>query len=455
MWRNSLNLLSNWVKSQGRKPLILRGARQVGKSTLVREFCKSEQIQLLEINFEIESLKSMQKLEGLDLELVLEEIQARTKKTLKHGPSLIFFDEIQHSPVALAALRYFFEKKPELAVIAAGSLLEFLLDDHAFSMPVGRVDYLHIGPMTFYEFLKAMGEDQLCELLDTEEPKRWLNLHDRFSKRLREYYFVGGMPQAVLTYTETRDAEKTRQIHRSIIHTYKNDFSKYKNRISSDKMDLFFEKLPNFIGKKVKYSEFSQSDKSTVVAKVLRLFAQARLIHFCYHTEGSRLPLSALRSEDVYKIYFLDIGLYHYMIGYEFAELQLQGVESELIQQGESAEQFVAQHLAYLPTPYESPNLFYWLRNKKRDNAELDFLISKGALIIPVEVKSGKSGKLKSLINFIGAHSNSNLHKKAVRFDLKLREPDKLSGRDPVLDFDLINLPLYAVEKIYKILEKN
>ena len=228
MQRHSEEQLNLWLQKPRRKPLIIRGARQVGKSTLVRQFAQSQQLTLAEINLEKHSqLDAVFQTNNLDQ--IIPELELIARVNLQQKNTLLFLDEIQSTPHALAVLRYFYEEMPQLPVITAGSLLEFVLQDHNFSMPVGRVEYLHLGPMTFKEFLLALGEDQLYNYISSYQlGQDWpQTAHRQLLRRQREYLFIGGMPESILAFSEHNSMLDARQIHRSIMQTYQDDFAKY------------------------------------------------------------------------------------------------------------------------------------------------------------------------------------------------------------------------------------
>jgi predicted AAA+ superfamily ATPase len=262
--RTAIKRLTSWNQSINRKPLVLRGARQVGKSTLVRTFAKELGLDLLEIN--LEKQRALNKsFKTLDLKTILQELEfVLGKKIPPNG--LLFLDEIQATPWALAALRYFFEEMPELAVIAAGSLLEFTLSEHEFSMPVGRVETMHLGPMNFEEYLMAFNEDQLVETLLKWSPESGQPFseiaHDKLSKRLREFLFVGGMPEAVREFRDSGSFLKATEVQESILATYQNDFSKYATKNELIRLQEIFVNVPRQLGRKIKYSTMIPGERS-------------------------------------------------------------------------------------------------------------------------------------------------------------------------------------------------
>lgn len=439
-----------------RKPLIIRGARQVGKSTLVRQFAQSQGLRLAEINLE-RHLRMDTVFQSNDPGIILPELETLTDTDLSRDATLLFLDEIQACPHALPALRYFYEDKPALPVIAAGSLLEFLLSEHDFSMPVGRVQYFHLGPLSYMEFLTASGEDRAVDFL---EKYSWTQkipgaMHDKLCRLQREYLFVGGMPEAVIAYAEARSPLAARDVHRSIINTYQDDFAKYKKRRRDPLlMQAVIDAMPRNLGLKVKYANISREDRAIEVKHAIDLLLLSRVLIAAYHSDCSGLPIRAGKNTKTYKLYLLDVGLLNGVAGLEWSAISQLG-ERELVNAGGLAEQFIAQHIAYRGNGLEAPEIYYWLREGKSDNAETDFVIAANGEIIPLEVKSGKGGSLKSLQQFVLAKKS----KRVVRFDLN---PPSISGQSHAARdgekmtharFQLLSLPLYLVEQLDRLLE--
>ena len=453
MQRNAISHLKAWLKQSHRKPLVIRGARQVGKSTLVRIFAEEAGLELIELNVEKIRLRTLHQ-EQPNIADIISEIESLKNLTLSSN-TLIFFDEIQQQPKLFPLLRYFYEDYPKIPVIAAGSLLEFLLEKHEFSMPVGRIEYFHLSPMTFFEFLTALGKTQLIKQVRETAPFVKNHLFDQLTEWLKIYFFVGGMPEAVKVFVESKNPRDVRRIQRSIIQTYKDDFLKYSSKAVLPKLDQIFERLPQIIGKKVKYSEISREYQAREIRNALRLLQQARILTFCYHTNASGLPLKAQQDISVFKMYFLDIGLMNYMQEVSWESIQ-EYTDDSLITKGTIAEQFAAQHLAYISNGIEEPGLFYWLRDKKNENAEIDFIVSLENKIMPIEIKAGRSGKLKSLVQFVEQKKT----KEAYRFDLKDRTESELSINEKVsykltspagnknIQFKLHNVHLALIELI-------
>lgn len=445
--------LTSWIGKPRRKPLIIRGARQVGKSTLVRNFARENQRRLIEVNLEKNpGLDSVFK--SNDIPKIIAEVEGLTGIPVRDEGSLLFLDEIQAVPSVLPALRYFFEERPDLPLIAAGSLLEFILEKHDFSMPVGRIEYLHLGPMTFKEFLTALGEEDLLAYFEIKEGAFRIpeTAHQRLLRRQREFLFVGGLPEAVLAFQESRSLLAAREVHRSVIQTYQDDFAKYSKRMPLSRLHRIFNALPRHIGEKIKYSQVSPEDRHTEVKAVIELLIKARLYLPAFHSDCSGLPLQAGVDEKIYKLYFLDVGLLNYLNGLDWRTLESLG-ERGLINEGKLAEQFAAQHLACREGGLEPPDLFYWLREGRRVNAEVDFVVSAGKRILPMEVKAGKSGSLKSLLQFVLSKKGAT----ACRFDLNLPSRQTvvhhLRQREGSREvrFTLLSLPLYLVEEVTQI----
>lgn len=455
MDRHQTKLLGDWLRRPARKPLVVRGARQVGKSTLVDLFAAAEDRDLVTVNLE--------RYPGLDRVFaandpatILNLISAVSDQTV--GPrSILFLDEIQATPKALPALRYFLEDRPDLPVIAAGSLLEFLLADHAFSMPVGRIEYLNLGPMTFSEFLMATGRRTLARtILDfdwppsqTEPPAVHGLVHERLLAALREYQFVGGMPEAVRVYAESRDLRQVTAVHRSVVETYRDDFPKYATRRDLTRMLRVFNFAARNPGRKVKYTNISTDDQSGTLRRDLDLLAMARVIDKVVHSHCTGLPLQASLKETVFKLVFLDTGLMNAISGLGWDAVDGQ-TDLQFANAGPGAEQFIGQHLVHLYADRPNRQLTYWLREGRSSNAEVDYVTDFAGLIVPVEVKAGRTGTLKSLHQFV-AERRVPL---AVRFHLEQPEVQWVDAaarrKDGVqaVHYRLLSLPLYLVERL-------
>ena len=455
MHRHRLHNLREWLRRSGRKPLVLRGARQVGKSTLVRLLCEAETDRdLLTVNLERypQLADAFACNDPVAILNVIEAVsgQARSERTV------LFLDEIQAAPNAFVSLRYFLEEMPELPVVAAGSLMDFMLSDHGFSMPVGRIDYLDLGAMTFTEFLHALGEDRLVLEIESFEwtsgdapPGLHPVVHQRLLELVRLYQFVGGMPEAVKAYSETRSLRAVGAMHAGIIDTWRDDFPKYAARRDLTRMLRVFNFAASQVGRKVKYSNVSPDDQSATIRRDLDLLAMARVIAKATHSQCAGLPLQADLKEKVFKLIFLDIGLMNAISGLDWQTITGQ-TETQLVNAGPGAEQFIGQHLQFHLAERPNRELTYWLREGRSNNAEVDYVCEFGGHIVPMEVKAGRTGKLKSLHQFVA----DRWVPFAVRFDT---EPPALHTVDASVRrghgseqvrYRLLSLPLYLVERL-------
>ncbi|MGL1937389.1 MAG: AAA family ATPase [Fibrobacterales bacterium] len=453
MERFAQTTLDQWFSQNKRKPLIIRGARQVGKSTLVRLYCKEKTVPLFEINLERHpELKSVFK--TMDTPYILQELELVIGKgSIRSSKGILFIDEIQSLPEAITFLRYVYEEYPDIAVIAAGSLLEFSLSQSEFSMPVGRVHYLWLGPMTFNEFLIANSHADLLKYKRDHDLSTPFSptVHNRLVKHLREFYLVGGMPESISDFVEQQHISQEFSALDSIIYSYRDDFSKYAKGASFTRVQKVFDYLCTGIGQKLKYVNVSKEDKSKDINYAFHLLQMAQVLNLVHHTSSNSLPLAGEKNEKVIKPFTLDIGLFHFMSG-----IKNISIDSMLNTQGVASEQFIAQHLLYLNGIHKKPELYYWLRESKSANAEIDFIISIENTIVPVEVKSQKSGSLKSLHQFCYEKKCSF----AIRFDLN---PPTLQNVDVTIHtkeglqkvtYTLLSLPLYMVEELLMLAPK-
>ena len=460
MYRHQLRNLKEWLHRPRRKPLVLRGARQVGKSTLVELFCESEADRdLVTVNLERHPYLA-EAFASNDPATILNLVGAVSSTPLSER-SVLFLDEIQATPSAFASLRYFFEDMPDRPVVAAGSLMEFMLSDHTFSMPVGRIEYLHLGPMTFTEFLKGVGQDRLAREIETFEwppgehsPGLHPLIHGRLLEFLRLYQFVGGMPEAVRVYSESRNLSAVSAVHSGIVDTWRDDFPKYAARRDLTRMLRVFHFAARNPGRKVKYSNVSPDDQSATVRRDIDLLEMARVISRVTHSQCSGLPLQADLNEKVFKLIFLDVGLMNAVCGLGWEAIAGR-TPTQLVNAGPTAEQFVGQHLQYLLAGRPNRELTYWLREGRSSNAEVDYVVELGGRIVPIEVKAGRAGTLKSLHQFV-FEKRAPL---AIRFHADLPELQTVDtevrrshGTERVR-YRLLSLPLYLVERLPRIVD--
>jgi uncharacterized protein len=446
--------LTRWLHKPRRKPLVVRGARQVGKSTLIRQFATRQKLRLFEVNLE-RHFSLAKVMETLDPRKILREIEFLADQgKVKAEDSLLFLDEIQGAPKALHCLRYFYEEMPELAVVSAGSLLEFSLADHSFPMPVGRVEYFHLGPMSWEEYLAARGEEALLRLLretDWDEPFPQ-SAHERLLGLLRQFFLVGGMPEAVQTFVEGDDLSAAFEVQNAIVETYRDDFSKYATGSDLARLQRIMDYLGRHVCERVKYAHIDRDCQARELRKSLDLLLKAGIVFRAVHSHGDGLPLRAQANEKVFKLYNLDLSFFNRATGLNHLREE-EMLDRRFVNEGKLAEQFIAQQLYFSDTPQRAPELHYWLREERAGNAEVDFLEAAGGAVLPMEVKSGKGGALKSLIQF-AALKNCQL---ACRLDLnppsRQRLHHRLGAKEVV--FDLISLPLYLCGQIKRLAESH
>jgi len=446
MERKYLPFLRNWLKSADRQPLVIRGARQVGKTWLVRYLAKDQNKHLIEINFEKEP-KMATFFKSNDPKQILLNLGSFLGEMIDPQQSLLFLDEIQAAPELLAKLRWFAEDLPNLPVIAAGSLLDFVLEEHTFSMPVGRIGYMYMEPLSFEEFLVAGNHKTLLHFLetfqlDTEIPEA---LHDKLISLFKEYMVVGGMPAAVASWGVRRSLTEVNQIHRNLITTYRDDFSKYSGRIDKERLDEVMTKVPSMLGEKFVYSNVNQDVQSAPIKRAFGLLCKARVCHRVTSVHANGLPLGAEQDKKFFKAIFLDIGLCSAALGLTLDQIMLVQ-EINLINSGGIAEQAAGQLLRTVNPPYVEPELYYWLREGK-NSAEIDYIIQQGARRIPIEVKAGSTGSLKSLHLFMGL-KKLNV---ALRINSDLPSLTEIQIKDDI-NYTLLSIPFYLIGQIHRIL---
>ena len=433
MKRHINNRLLAWKSSDSRKPLLIRGARQVGKTYIVREIGRSFD-HFMEINFEL--IPAARAIFEKDLlpDRIVRDLSLLVGEAIKPGKTLLLLDEIQDAPKAIQSLRYFYEKLPQLHVIAAGSLLDFELE--RIGMPVGRVESLYLYPLTFLEFLEASGRALLVEEILTHDIKEKLSdpIHEELLHILGEYFAVGGMPEAVQSWISYHDLKQCVQIHRSIIETYQQDFGKYAQKYQIKYLDLVFNQVPRLLARRFVYGHISGEYRSRELRPALALLLKAGVSHNVIQSSGSGIPLGADAKPDKYKVLFLDIALAQTLLGVETQSWILAPL-TRFANKGPITEAFVGQEmLGYLPHDMKS-QLYYWHRGARSSHAEIDYLVQKGEHIYPIEVKSGAPGTLRSLRQYLAGHSQTphGIRFSALNYDI--------SG-------DIHNYPLYAVAKV-------
>jgi hypothetical protein len=437
MKRNIYKVLIDWKNSSDRRPLLIRGARQTGKTYIVNEFGMREFGNIVHINFERNPEYKDIFNTCIPVEII-EKISLYTSKKTIPGRTLLFLDEIQECPNAIISLRYFFEEMPGLHVIGAGSLLEFTLSSEKLKMPVGRVQYLYLYPLSFGEFLDAMGETELRNFISDLANLERLpeSLHVKLNDYVRKYFITGGMPAVVQQYSTTRDILKCQRIQRSIIETYIDDFAKYSKVTKHEYLRKVFNSVPAMVGQKFVYAQIDRSVKSRELKEALELLEMAGVVFRIRQTSGAGLPLSAGVHESIFKMLFLDVGLLHAISGIYSETAKEQDLTA--IFKGAVAEQFAGQELIDCQSPYTKIQLYYWGRTAKNSTAEIDYLIEKDGRVVPVEIKSGATGRMKSMHIFIEKY-NSKTAIKISQAHYKNESP-------------IISLPLYAIGSLSEIL---
>ncbi len=442
--------LEERLKKYTRKPLILRGARQIGKTYIIDEFAKKNYKYSLKINFE-ESPEALKFFETNNVVEIRQNLEIYFDTKLSANESLLFLDEIQFCPKAITSLRYFYEKMPEIDVIAAGSLLDHTLNDMQYSMPVGRVDFAYMYPMNFSEFLMALNENSLLDYIHNYTISQRISppIHQKLMKLLRLYYFIGGMPEAVMAYVAYGNLFDVETVQESILKSLEFDFSKYGSRSQQELLQKLVNYIPKAVGRKFKFSNAVPEARSESVKKALRLLELSRIVHLVKSSSAASVPLSFGVREKYFKPLFVDIGLLNHQL-----KLRLTDVENLIsVHEGNLAEQFVGQQLLSLEPFYLDKSLFYWLREKRNAEAEIDFVCENQQQIIPLEIKAGKKGTLKSL----QVYMVEKKLKRAIRFnaDFPSLTPVKtfisVNKKTQGIEFDLLSLPLYLVSEYERI----
>ena len=395
MKRDFAKTLAEWHGNATRKPLVIRGMRQTGKTWCVKEFAAEfYKDAFLEVNFEF-SDRWRPVFDGdLDPDRICDELELLSGKRIRDGETLLFLDEIQLCPRALASLRYFRERMPEVPVVAAGSLLDFVLDGIQF--PVGRVQFADLHPMSFAEYLEAAGNERLAAIL--REPPRKLPdaVHAKLIDEIRTYSIVGGLPECVKARIEGAGLLDVRAIQRDLVIAFEQDFAKYPQQMDASILREIWRASIASVGRQTAYAAFSREHTGNTNKKALDLLSKARLVKISTAAASAAIPFDIDASPRI-KPFAGDIGLYQTMAGRPVDEA-LYGGDLLAIYNGAVAEQFVAQELA---ATFGGDEPHWWKRDAKNAQAEIDFLVALHGRAQPIEVKSGAAGRLKSLHQFL------------------------------------------------------
>jgi len=435
-YRKIFKDLNEWKISPYRKPLVLRGARQVGKTTAIKEFGKHFDT-FIYLNLELEADRNIFEAR-LPAESVLQRIYLE-KEIHKKGTTLIFIDEIQNSPEAVELMRYFYEDFPDLFVISAGSLLEIMMDTHKISFPVGRVEYRYLFPLSFEEYLEASSETAALKLFNTVPVPSWAD--DRLFTLFQRYTLIGGMPEAVARYIDTRDVASLATVYQGLLTAYKDDVSKYAG--SNAEVTVIrhvIESATLEAGSRITFERFGNSPyKSREIGNALRVLERAMLLYLRYPSTDTAPPLVPdLKRKP--RLQFVDTGLLNYGAGLQAQYFSVNDLNA--LYHGKLAEHIVAQELMATETISLKKPVF-WVRELKQSNSEVDFIVAHRERIIPVEVKSGKAGTLRSLHSFVDL-SGARLAVRLYHGCIERIETATPKGTP----YTLLNLPYYLCSKI-------
>ena len=426
MKRNLMKSLKEWKNSPYRKPLILSGARQVGKTWLMKEFGRTEYTNIVYVNFD-QDINAAGLFEGsINPDRIILGLRALSGMEIDPDNTLIIFDEVQEAPRALTSLKYFFEEAPQYSIIAAGSLLGVAL--HAgTSFPVGKVDRMHLYPLNFQEFLYAMGEDAAAEILQTKDQRMITVLREKLSDLLRQYYYVGGMPEAVNYYKDNKEFAGVRQIQKNLLAYYQQDFSKHAEPRLTERLNLVWSSIPAQLAKenrKFIYGQVRQGARAKDFELAIQWLSDCGLIHVIHRVTKPGYPLKAYEDLNAFKIYLLDVGLLGAMADLSSNTI-VEGNRIFTEFKGALAEQYVLQEL--IAEDHLNP-MYYSAENSRM---EIDFIVQKGDEVIPIEVKAEENLRAKSLRSYCEKYKP----KTAVRFSMSdYREQDWM-----------VNVPLYEI----------
>ncbi len=399
MYRFANEQIAKWIDGERRKPLVVRGARQVGKTWLVENVASARFESIVKID--LEKRRDMHVLFGdnLDPRVVIQRLELDSGRRIVPGKTLLFLDEIQACPRAIMALRYLYEQMPDLHVVAAGSLLEFALSE--ISVPVGRIQYLHLYPMTFAEYLRGIGNEVAAETALRHPSEVEEGLQRQLLKELKNYFFVGGMPECVNVYRETVSFAEVFKVQAEVVGSYRDDFSKYSPRVNEACLDTVLIGVARQVGEQIKYTRLDDAHSGSTNRRAFELLCKARVVHKVAACDPSGLPLKATASQKRFKAALLDIGLMQNLCQVPVS-MELRQEDLLAIYRGRLAEQFVAQELI----ARHAPEIFYWARDARGSSAEIDFLAVREGRIVPLEVKSGAGGSLRSLHRMLSDYRN-------------------------------------------------
>jgi predicted AAA+ superfamily ATPase len=452
--------IKSWYSNTHRKPLIIRGARQVGKTTAVSLAAKALKVPLYSVNLErYQSLESS--FSSFDIDKILFALSTVCGEVLNRDSNgILFLDEAQATPSAYACLRYFYEDAPNLAVVLTGSLLDQVLENYHLPIPVGRVEHYFMGPISFNEFLESVGETALLNTLSRVSTDTFSlipnEIHEKLLEQVRRYTLVGGMPHAVQLAIDTHFDHRTiNQYQVELIEAYKADFSKYRGKLDSLTLNTFFEGILSQVGAQFSHKMARQmTDRSSgdnrLLNSALEQFREARIFYRVRHSSADSVPLGAESNSRISKFLFVDLGLL--LAAQDIPVQSIMNKPLELANNGVVAEQFVGQHLLSGGPNFKAPSLYYWHPPRNEGQAEVDFLFQQEGKIYPIEVKAGTSGRLRSLHFYM-------LKKKA---DVAIRihsgkasvETIEAQYQGKKKRFTLLNVPFYMIDKVPELIRE-
>lgn len=429
MYRIAMEKLLNWKQSKRRKPLIIEGARQVGKTWLMKEFGRQAYADTVYINFDANSRMAELFASDLNTDRLILGLELYVGHKIDPESSLLIFDEVQEVPRALASLKYFYENAPQYHIVCAGSLLGIALHQGT-SFPVGKVDFLKLYPLSFREFLMATGQEQFAELLDKQDFQMITSFKQTYIDALKYYYFVGGMPEAVACFAESKDFNEVHEIQKRILAAYEQDFSKHAPNEIVPRLRMLWNSIPSQLAKENKkfiYGLVREGGRAKDYETAILWLSDCGLVHKVSRVNAAGIPLRAYEDLKAFKLFVLDVGLLGCMTGLRQRTL-LDGNDLFVEFKGALTEQYVCQQLQTI----EDLDVYYYTND--RGSCEVDFIVDTGERIIPVEVKAETNLKAKSLRTYREKFS------------------PEISIRTSMADYKkedwLVNLPLYAIDQI-------
>lgn len=429
MYRIAMEKLYRWKVSRRRKPLLIQGARQVGKTWLMKEFGRSAYRDMVYINFDSNSRMAELFASDLNTDRLIMGIELYAGKKIDPDSTLLIFDEVQEVPRALSSLKYFYENAPQYHIICAGSLLGIALHEGT-SFPVGKVDFLELYPLSFREFLMAVTGTQFAKLLDSQDYKMITSFKQTYIEALKQYYFIGGMPEAVKNFTEERDFYEVREVQKRILAAYEQDFSKHAPLEIVPKIRMVWNSIPSQLAKENKkflYGLVREGGRAKEYETAIMWLCDCGLVYKIERVKGGGIPLKAYVDQKAFKLFVVDVGLLGCMTGLS-PKILLDGNDLFTEFKGALTEQYVCQQLKTL----ENLSIYYYTND--RGSCEVDFVVDTGERTVPVEVKAEVNLKAKSLKTYYEKYQPEI----SIRTSMADYRPEEW----------LMNLPLYAIEEI-------